>query len=143
MRRSCSSNPLRISVSFACSVSSTSCSITTRKPFGENTNGVGAFPSDSPIGQGLSFFSIGSSSKVLEAGRISGGGRFGDGEAEHHSALVVFGNVAVRHPSTGIGDAEKDFHGLVGSHQDGVLPHEVRIRLAVARQHEESAGTVD
>src|SRR5947209_8029020 len=107
--------------------------MTTRNPFGPNTNGVGAVPSDSPIGQGLSFFSIGFSSKVLEAGRSSGGGRFGDGETEHHSALVVFGDVAVRHPSTGIGDAEKNFHGLVGSHQYRVLPHEVRIRFAIAR----------
>src|SRR4051794_16569963 len=26
----------------------------------------------------------------------------GDGEAEHHSALVVLGDVAVRHPDTGV-----------------------------------------
>ena len=31
-----------------------------------------------------------------------------DVEAEHHPALVVLGDVAVRHPTSGIGDIEED-----------------------------------
>ena len=38
--------------------------------------------------------------------------RAGDVEAEHHAALGVLGDVAVRHPQPRIGDVEQDVHGL-------------------------------
>src|SRR5207247_448498 len=36
-------------------------------------------------------------------------------EAEHHAALVVLGDVAVRHPQSGVGDVEQDVDGLAGA----------------------------
>ena len=50
-----------------------------------------------------------------------------DAEAEHHSALVVFGDVAVRHPETGVGHVEEDVDGFAGAHEDGVFPDEIRL----------------
>ena len=64
-------------------------------------------------------------------------------EAEHHAALVVLGDVAVRHPQAGVGDVEEDVDGLAGADEDGVLPHEVVVGFAVAGEHEEPAGAVD
>src|SRR5437763_15388138 len=52
-------------------------------------------------------------------------------EAEHHAALGVFGNVAVRHPEPAIRDVQQDVHGLACAHEHGVLPYEVGFRLAV------------
>src|SRR4029078_4686818 len=48
-------------------------------------------------------------------------------EAEHHSALVVLGNVAVRHPGSRIRDVEQDVHGLAGSDEHSVPPNEIRL----------------
>jgi hypothetical protein len=53
-------------------------------------------------------------------------------EAEHHSALVVFGDVAMRHPQARVGDVEEDVHRLTGSHKHGVLPHQARLDYSVA-----------
>src|SRR5215213_7096981 len=47
------------------------------------------------------------------------------------------------HPQAGVGDVKKDVDGLAGANQDGVLPHEVVVGLAVACEHEEPAGAVD
>src|SRR3954453_10233900 len=66
-----------------------------------------------------------------------------DVEAEHHSALVVFGDVAVRHPSAGVGDVQQQVHDLTRWYEDGVLPDEVRLRGSVAGEDEEAAGAVD
>jgi hypothetical protein len=44
-------------------------------------------------------------------------GGFGiDPEAEHHSALVVLGDVAVGHPEAGVGDVEQDVNGFARAH---------------------------
>src|ERR1044072_1953622 len=40
-----------------------------------------------------------------------------DGEAEHHPALMVLGDVAVRHPPTRIRDVEQDVDGLAGANE--------------------------
>ena len=64
------------------------------------------------------------------------------GEAEHHAALHVLGDVAVRHPQAGVGDVEQDVDGLAGADQHGVLPHQVGLGHAVAGEHQEPAGAV-
>src|SRR4051794_10864001 len=66
-----------------------------------------------------------------------------DVEAEHHSALVVFRDVAVRHPSAGVGDVQQQVYDLTRRHEDGVLPDEVRLGGSVAGEDEEAAGAVD
>src|SRR6476619_7495104 len=65
-----------------------------------------------------------------------------DVEAEHHSALVVLGDVAMRHPSARIRDVEHDVDGFSCSHEDGVLPDEVRLLDAIAREHQEPPRAV-
>ena len=45
-------------------------------------------------------------------------------EAEHHPALVVLGDVAVRHPEPGFVTSE-DVDGLARPDEHGVLPDEV------------------
>ena len=65
-----------------------------------------------------------------------------DVEAEHHAALVVLGDVAVRHPPSRVGDVEQDVDDLPGAHQHGVFPHQVGLDLAVAGQDQEPAGAV-
>ena len=55
-----------------------------------------------------------------------------DIEAEHHSALVMLGNVAVSHPSARIRDIEEDVDGFPGADENGVFPDEVRLIDAVA-----------
>ena len=67
----------------------------------------------------------------------------GDVEAEHHAALVVLGDVAVRHPHAGVGDVEQDVDDLAGPHEHGVLPHQVGLELAVAGEDQEAPGAVD
>ena len=66
-----------------------------------------------------------------------------DVEAEHHSALVMFGDMAVRHPDAGVGDVEQDIHRLPGSYEHGVLPHEVLLCRAVPCEHDEPASPMD
>src|SRR5687768_400885 len=66
-----------------------------------------------------------------------------DVEAEHHAALVVLGDVAVRHPTADVGDVEQDVDRFAGAHEHGVLPHEVRLDDPVAAEDEKSAGAVD
>ena len=48
-----------------------------------------------------------------------------DVEAEHHPALVMLGDMAVRHPDARLGHVEQDVDGLAGPDEDGVLPDEV------------------
>ena len=55
-----------------------------------------------------------------------------DGEAEHHSAFVVLGDVTVRHPAAGLRDLQQNVDGLPGGDEHGVLPDEVRLDSAVA-----------
>src|SRR5690242_17574660 len=64
-------------------------------------------------------------------------------EAEHHPALVMFGDMAVRHPHSGVGDVEEDVDGFAGSKKDGVLPDQVRFDHTVACEHDEAASPVD
>src|SRR5687768_3567766 len=64
-------------------------------------------------------------------------------EREHHSHLGVLGDVAVGHPAAGVGDVEEDVDGLAGADEDGVLPDQVGLRLAVAGEDEEAARAVD
>jgi hypothetical protein len=66
-----------------------------------------------------------------------------DVEAEHHPALVVLGDVAVRHPAAGICDLEQEVDDLTGRYQHGVLPDEVRLNRSVAAQDQEAACPVD
>jgi hypothetical protein len=65
--------------------------------------------------------------------------RRSDVEAEHHPALVVLGDVAVRHPTAGGRHVEQDVDGLAGSYE----PDEVLLRKVVAGEHDEAAGAVD
>jgi hypothetical protein len=55
----------------------------------------------------------------------------------------MLGDVAVRHPQTGIRDVEQDVHGPSRWHKHGVLPHQVGFRLALTRQDEEAPGAMD
>ena len=52
-------------------------------------------------------------------------GRGRDVEAEHHPALDVLGDVAVRHPPSRVGRIEKDVHDVTGPYQNGVLLYQV------------------
>ena len=54
-------------------------------------------------------------------------------EAEHHSTLVMLGDVAVRHPDARVRYVEKDVHSLAGSHQHRVLPDQVLLAGRVTR----------
>src|SRR5690349_22588057 len=65
-----------------------------------------------------------------------------DLEAEHHPGLIVFGDVAVRHPEPRIGHVEEDVDRFAREDDDGVLPDEVRLRSPVSRQHYEPARAV-
>ena len=67
----------------------------------------------------------------------------GDVEVEHHPALVVLGDVAVRHPAPRVGDVQEDIDDLAGAHQHRVAPDQVRLRLAVAGEDQEAASPVD
>jgi hypothetical protein len=48
-----------------------------------------------------------------------------DIEPEHHPALDVLGDVAVRHPPSRVGRIEKDVHDVTGPYQNGVLLYQV------------------
>src|SRR3982751_3825856 len=61
-----------------------------------------------------------------------------DVEAEHHPALVVLGDVAVRHPPPGVRDVEQDVDGLTGPHQHGVLPDEIAFEDTVPGEDQEA-----
>src|SRR5215218_6200119 len=65
-----------------------------------------------------------------------------DVEAEHHPALVMLGDVAMRHPTTGVRDVQEDVDRLACADEDGVLPDEVRLDDPVPREDEEAAGAV-
>src|SRR4051794_34556209 len=47
-----------------------------------------------------------------------------DVEAEHHPALMVFGDVAVGHPPARVRHVEQDVDRLAGAHEHRVLPDE-------------------
>ena len=66
----------------------------------------------------------------------------GNSEAEHHAALHVLGDMAVRHPQAGVGDVEQDVHGLAIADQHRVLPDQVGLGHPVAGQHQEAPGPV-
>ena len=66
-----------------------------------------------------------------------------DVEAEHHPALVMFGNVAMRHPTAWVGHVEEDVHRLACSDEHRVLPDEVRLLDAVSCKDEEAPSAVD
>src|SRR5687768_2745395 len=85
---------------------------------------------------------------AVSAIRIGGSsGRSGlsrlDVEAEHHPALVMLRDVAVRHPATGIADVEKDVNRLARADEHGVLPDEVRLGGTVTRKDEKAPGTMN
>src|SRR5262245_5116619 len=61
-----------------------------------------------------------------------------DVEAEHHAALVVLGDVAVRHPQTWICYVQQDVDRLPRPNEHRVLPDQVRLDDAIARQNEEA-----
>ena len=65
-----------------------------------------------------------------------------DTEAEYHPALVMLGNMAMRHPETGNCDIEEDVNDLAHGHEHRILPDEVRLRNAVAGQNREPSGPV-
>src|SRR5256885_1414634 len=66
-----------------------------------------------------------------------------DVEAEHHAALVVLGDVAVRHPEADVGDVQQDVDRLAGADQHGVLPDQAGLDRPIAGQDQEAAGAVN
>ena len=66
-----------------------------------------------------------------------------DLETEHHPALGVLGDMAVRHPQTGVRDIQQDVDRLAGSHEHCVFPDQIGLRLAVPRENEETARAVN
>src|SRR5262245_8960925 len=86
---------------------------------------------------------VSTASRASWWGRPDSGWSVGDVEAEHHPALVVLGDVTVRHPATGVRDVEQDVDGLPRAHEHCVLPDEVRLDDVVAREDHKPAGTVD
>jgi hypothetical protein len=56
---------------------------------------------------------------------------------------VVFGDVVVRHPATGVGEVQQQVKHLAGPDEDGVGPDEVGLDDAVAGENEEASGSVD
>ena len=54
-------------------------------------------------------------------------------------ALVVLGDVTVRHPEPGVGDVEQDVDRLAGPHENRVLPGEVGLDDSVPSEDEEAA----
>src|SRR2546423_8028759 len=66
-----------------------------------------------------------------------------DVEAEHHAALVVLGDVAVRHPDADVGDVQQDVDRLAGADEHGVLPDQAGLDRPIAREDQEAAGAVD
>ena len=47
-------------------------------------------------------------------------------ETEHHPALGVLGDMAVRHPQPGVRDVQQDVDRLAGSHEHCVFPDNLR-----------------
>src|ERR687897_3025606 len=64
-------------------------------------------------------------------------------EAEHHPALVVFGDVAVRHPGAGIRNVQEDVDRLPGSDEHRVLPDQIRLLDAVPSEDQKPPGAVN
>src|SRR3954467_10700322 len=63
-------------------------------------------------------------------------------EAEHHSTLIVLGDVAMRHPPPGVRDVQQDVDRLAGKHQHSVFPYEVVVDRVVGGEDKESSGAV-
>src|ERR687891_2384705 len=70
-------------------------------------------------------------------------GRWIDVEAEHHPALVVPGDGAVRHPQAGIRNVQEDVHGFPRAYEHRVFPYEVRLDDAVPTQDEKTTRAMD
>src|SRR4051794_18651227 len=66
-----------------------------------------------------------------------------DVEAEHHSALVMLGDMAMRHPDPRVRYVEQDVDRLTSPHEHRVLPYQVLLFGAVARKNDKAAGAVD
>src|SRR3954469_10213278 len=66
-----------------------------------------------------------------------------DVEAEHHSALVMLGDMAMRHPDPRVRYVEQDVDRLTSPHEHRVLPHQVLLFGAVARKNDKAAGAMD
>lgn len=56
---------------------------------------------------------------------------------------MMLGDVTVRHAQAGGADVEQDVDRLVGSHQDRVLPDEIRLDHRVAAEDQKATGLVD
>src|SRR3982751_88197 len=69
---------------------------------------------------------------VDSAVRFGSRGSWRHVEAEHHAALVVLGDVAVRHPAPRVRDLEQDVDRLARPPKHGVLPDQVVFDHAVA-----------
>ena len=50
----------------------------------------------------------------------------------------MLGNVAVRHPHTGMCDVEQNVDRLAGPHEHRVFPHKVWLNHSIARQDQET-----
>src|SRR5918999_5440528 len=66
-----------------------------------------------------------------------------DGEAEHHPALVVLGDVTVGHPETRVAHVQEHVDGLSGADEHRVLPDEIRLDGAVSAKDEEATRAMD
>src|SRR5262245_16368435 len=65
-----------------------------------------------------------------------------DAKAQHHAAFDVLGDMAVRHPDSGIGHVHQELDRLTRSHQHCILPGQVRVLYSIAARHQK-ALTVD
>src|SRR5262245_57909900 len=72
-----------------------------------------------------------------------GGGAGSNIKAEHHAALVVFGDVTVRHPESGVCHIKQDVHGLSCEQEHGVLPDQVLFDNTILRQDDEASCAMD
>src|SRR3954465_13508053 len=82
----------------------------------------------------------GTSVRARAIGRIScsGGGLLVNREPHHHPCREMLGNVAVRHPATGIRRIEQNIHRATRGHQHSVLPGLVPSRLTIDREDQKA-----
>ena len=64
-------------------------------------------------------------------------------EAEHHPALVMLGDVTVRHPKSRVGYVEQDVDGSPVRTEHGSFQTRLAFCLAISRENDEPSGAMD